>query len=128
MTLYVPGLLASNASDRPSLGQLLNTPLVGSAETLRLQLSVSRGRGKSLSLNHVRQIATDLLGLRDDVSTLEITAMESDDAPREPIDLLQARLEADIPIQRTGRRYGRDERWAALRQTFAVWSSNGQLA
>jgi hypothetical protein len=128
VSLFVPGVLAGNNLSQPSLGSLLSNPLVGSSETFSFSLSVSRTRGKTLSLEHVRQIAAELLGSRDDVSKIQITGMESDDSPREPLDLLQARLEADPPIPRIGRRYDRKDRWAALKQTYDIWLSNGQLA
>lgn len=127
IALFVPGVLASKFDFAPSLRQILDGPLVASAESFKFQLSVSRKKGKSLSLEHVKQLAKDLLGVRDDVSTIQITAMESDDAPREPLDLLEARLIADPVIRKSGRRYARDDRWSALKHTFDIWLDNNQL-
>lgn len=128
ITVNVPALKESELATRPSLASILNHPLVSSSDTLRIQLSVSRRRGKSLALNHVRTIASDLLDARDDVSKLEIVAKEDDEAPREPLDLLEARLEADPPILLRGRRAAREDRWQAIRQTLDIWHANGQLA
>ena len=81
-----------------------------------------------LSLEAVKEMVSELLGLRDDVSAIQIMGMETEDSPQEPLDLLEARLEADPPVVKTGRRYGRQERWAALMQTFDIWHGNGQLS
>jgi hypothetical protein len=128
ISFYVPGVRAQPNEGRQSLNSLLDSPLVGSSERIRLQLSASRMRGTSLAVNHVKSLVTDLLGVRDEVYDLKITAQENEDAPKEPVDFIEARLEADIPVVRAGRRYGRPERWAALRQAFDTWAANGQFA
>jgi hypothetical protein len=81
-----------------------------------------------LRVNHVRSIVSELIGIRDDVSELNVLAKETEDSPSEPVDFINARLEADIPVHRTGRRYGQRERWAALKQTYDTWRENGQLS
>lgn len=128
VSVHVPGALASSENNGRSLGQLLRNPLVGSAETLSMRLSVNSARGRSLSIEHVKELVGDLLGHRDDVQKLEIVAKENDEAPREPIDLLEARLEAYMPLERTGRRFARETRLSALRQCFSAWVSNGQFS
>ena len=128
ISFYVPGVLANNGQSRQSLSSLLNNPLIGTADRIRLQVSAAKGRASSLALNQVRQAIDDLLGLREDVSQLEVTAKETEDAPSEAVDFIEARLEADIPIARQGRRYGRDDRWAALNQALQAWRADGRLA
>ncbi|TIR15520.1 MAG: hypothetical protein E5X34_28915 [Mesorhizobium sp.] len=128
ISFYVPGIVANNGINRPSLSALLNTPLIGTASKVRIQISAARDRASSLALNQVRQAVDDLVGLREDVSELQLIAKETEDSPSEPVDFLEARLEADIPVQRVGRRYGRNERWVALRQALDTWRANGQLA
>lgn len=127
VSFYVPGVLAQPDGERQSLNSFLDNPLMGSAERVRLQISAGRARATSLAVNHVKQLVTDLLGARDDVDALRITAQETEDAPKEPVDFIEARLEADIPVARVGRRYGRNERWAALRQAYDTWNANGQF-
>lgn len=127
ISFYVPGVVANNGSARPSLSGILSTPLIGTAAKVRIQVAASRDRGASLALNQVHQAIDDLVGLREDVSELQIVAKESEDAPSEPVDFLEARLEADIPVARTGRRYGRTDRWSALQQALETWRRNGQL-
>jgi hypothetical protein len=58
---------------------------------------------------------------------LNITAQESEEAPREQVDFIEARLEEDVDVQRVGRRYGRNERWEALRQMYERWRADGHL-
>ncbi|MET4244607.1 DUF6731 family protein [Bradyrhizobium sp. RT10b] len=125
ISFYVPGMLAQQNTERQSLNSFLDNPLVGSAEKIRISLSAGRARAGSLAVNHVKQIVHDLLGARDDVDALNITAQESEEAPKEPVDFIEARLEADIPVARVGRRYGRPERWAALKQAYDTWNANG---
>ena len=127
VSFYVPGVLAQSNGERQSLNSLLDNPLVGSAEKIRLQLSAGRARGMSLAVTHVHQLITDLLGARDDVYDLNITAQETEDSSKEPVDFIEARLEADIPVARVGRRYGRTERWAALKQAYDIWTTNGNF-
>lgn len=127
-SFYVPGVAAANdGAARPSLSGLLSNPLIGTAAKVRVQVSAARDRTSSLVINHVQQAIDDLIGVRDEVSELQIVAKEAEDSPREQVDFLDARLEADIPVQRTGRRYGRAERWVALRQALDTWRANGQL-
>lgn len=126
-SFYVPGVLANDGGQRQALGALLNNPLIGSADRVRIQLAASRDRAGSLAVNHVRQVVSDLLGVRDELFDLSVMAKETEESPTEPVDLVEARLEADIPVQRIGRRYGRDERWQVLQQAFATWRANGQL-
>ncbi|WP_230534167.1 DUF6731 family protein [Microvirga roseola] len=127
MSFYVPGVIENQGRQRPSLSSILDNPVVGSAEQIKLQIVAGRGRAATLAVAPVRQLVTDLLGVREDVVELSITARETEEAPSEPMDFIEARLQADIPIQRTGRRYGRRERWTALRQAFEAWRDNGQF-
>jgi hypothetical protein len=129
ISFYVPGVRAQqDGGGRQSLNSFLDNPLIGSAEKVRLQLSAGRARPSSIAVNHVKSMITDLLGVRDEVYDLKIIAQENEDAPKEPVDFIEARLEADIPVARVGRRYGLQERWAALRQAFNTWNANGQFA
>jgi len=128
ISFFVPGIVAQQGNTRQSLGSLLNMPLLGGAENVRIQVSASRGRAGSLIVNHVRQAVTDLLGLRENVAQLSVVAKETEDSPNEAVDFLEARLRADIPVPLgAGRRYGRDARLQALRQAFETWRANGQL-
>jgi hypothetical protein len=129
ISFYVPGVRAQpDGHGRQSLNSFLDNPLIGSAERVRLQLSAGRARPSSIAVNQVQSIVADLLGVRDDVFDLKVVAQENEDAPKEPVDFIEARLEADIPVARVGRRYGLQERWAALRQAFNTWNANGQFA
>jgi hypothetical protein len=127
ITVYVPGVRATPGIQRRSLGGILDNALIGSSDTLQMRLTAGRSRNSSLSLPAARQFVTELLGFREDVSDLRMTIREVEEGPTEPLDLLEARLQSDIPIQRLGRRYGRSERWQAVKQAFDVWSANGQL-
>lgn len=124
--LWIAGCIVGGT--RQSLGSLLSVPIMGGARTLRMQVSAGQKRGASLAIDQVRQAVHDLLGLKDDLIELSVTAKESEDAPSEPVDFLEARLQADIPVPITaGRRYGQAERLAALRQAFQIWQTNGLL-
>lgn len=125
-TFYVPGM-NENARNTESLGSLLRHPLIAAGDKVRVEVSAARPRGSSLALNHVYSAVDDLLSSREDVTNLEVVARESEEAPSEPLDLLEARLEADIPVTRSGRRFGRNDRWSALKQAYDTWQANGQL-
>jgi hypothetical protein len=84
ISFFVPGILSQEASSRQSLSSILDNPLVGSADRIRIQLSASRGRAGSLAVNHVRSIVSELIGIRDDVSELNVLAKETEDSPSEP--------------------------------------------
>jgi hypothetical protein len=128
-SFHVPGVSAREAGTRQSLSSFLDAPLVGGAETIRVQIAAGRKKASSLILNDVKAAVTDLLGLKDDVTELSIVAKETEDGPSEPVDFLEARLEADIPLTLgAGRRYARDSRIAALKQSFDAWRANGLLA
>ncbi|MDB5596268.1 MAG: hypothetical protein JWM36_3229 [Hyphomicrobiales bacterium] len=127
VSMYVPGVVANGALKDASLNSFLSNPLVGSAEKFSFSISAQRGKTSTLNLSQAKSFISDLLGIKEDVFSLCITAREDEDAPSEPIDLLRARLEADIPVQKTGRRFGRKERFAALRQAFEAWQANQQL-
>lgn len=127
-TAYVSGLSLDSHQAQPSLRQILNGPLVESAESITVCLNAGRSRASSLSLARARELIGELLGMREDISQLRIEGRDDEDAPREPLDLLEARLQADIPVPRgTDHRYGRAERWAALKQAFDVWRGDGKL-
>jgi hypothetical protein len=96
ISFFVPGLLSHEASSQQSLSSFLDNPLVGSADRIRIQLSASRGRAASLAVNHARSIVSELIGIREDVLELHVLAKETEDSPSEPVDFINARLEADI--------------------------------
>jgi hypothetical protein len=127
VSVYLPGIAVIDENRRRSLSAILNHPLFGNAEMFTFQLRAPRHRGASLNLAAVRQFCGELLGLGDEVGALQVSVREAEEDPSEPLDLLEARLQADVPVERAGRRYGRNERWAALRQTLEVWAANGQL-
>jgi len=127
VSVFVPGILASPETERMSLNQLLSNPVVGSSDRLNFSISAGRAKSASLSVDSVKRMVAELLGFKGDVMQLSIVAREGEDAPSEPIDLLNARLEADIPVPRAGRRIARADRFKALHQAFDAWSSNGQL-
>ncbi len=128
MSVFVPGLAHIEQPQRQSLAGILATPVVGSAANLNFEISAGRKRGASLNVSGIRQMVQDALGLGDEVQALEAVIRETEDAPSEPIDLLQARLEADVRVDRTGRRFGRNERWATLRGVLDSWAAEGRLA
>jgi hypothetical protein len=123
----VPGILARPEARRRSLSGLLDMPLMGGAQTVQFQISAGRGKEASLAPSRVKQAVRDLLSVREEITALSIVAKENEDAPREPIDFLDARLEAEVTVPLVGRRYPRAERLAALRQTFETWSQDRQL-
>lgn len=127
MAFHVPGVLANDGREKQSLNSLLDNPLIGHSDRVRIHVSAARARASSLALNDVRQAVSDLLGFRDEVSELQVTAKETEESPSEPIDFLNARLEADPAVLREGRRYGREHRWEALRHALSTWQANGQL-
>ncbi len=127
-TVFVPGALAMESQTRPSLNSLLDNTVVQSAQNVTIEVSAGRNRGAALVLEPAKQLINDLLGVRDEVSQLRVTGQQDEDAPREPIDLLEARLQADIPLVRgPDHRYGRAERWAALDQAYDAWIGSGHL-
>ena len=127
ITVYVPGMRVNPGTRRRSLGGILDNPLVGSSDVLQMRLTAGRPKNSSLSITDARQLVTDLLGLREYVADLRMTVRESEGGQNEPLDLLEARLESDVRVERTGARYGRNKRWQAVKQAFDVWSANGQL-
>lgn len=128
VSFYLPGLLAQHAQQRRSLSALLDTPILGDAERVRLHVAAGQRRGASLRVQNVIRAVRDLLPMREQLYDLNVTAKAHEDAPSEPVDFLEARLEADMPILvGPNRRYGRDERFAALQQTHEIWSANGLL-
>lgn len=127
VTVHIPGVRARPEARRRSLGGLLDMPLMGAAESLHFEVSASRKKSSSLSLSRVKRTIDDLLGSRDDVSQLTVVVKENEDAPQRPLDLLKARVEADVSVRLEGRRYPRDERLRALRSTFEAWRDERML-
>jgi hypothetical protein len=106
----------------------LNIPIFGNAEKIRMQIGASREKGASLSIANIKRVVRDLLHLHGNVIDLSVVAKPDEDAPSEPMDFLEARLQADIPVPLgAGRRYGREERFRALAQAYETWRNNGQL-
>ena len=90
--VFVPGILHADAARRRSFSAILNHPIFGNVESFQFRLAAPRRRGESLDVNELRRLATELLGLGDDVSTLQMTIKEAEEDPSEPLDLLDARL------------------------------------
>ena len=128
LTVQVPGILASNAGRMQALGQLLDNPIVASAQTVKLEITADRTRQNSLSVEGVKQVVTQALGLREDVSRLAVSGREDEIGPSEPIDLLEARLQANMSLHLgTAQRYERVDRFGAVRRAHDLWSDGGQL-
>jgi hypothetical protein len=128
MSVFIPGLAHIEQPQRQSLAGILATPVVGTAANLNFEIRAGRKRGATLNVLAIRQMVQEALGLGDEVQALEAVVKETEEGLSEPIDLLQARLEADVRVQRTGPRYGRNERWAALNTALAEWAAEGRLA
>lgn len=127
VSVYLPGLFQAEGSERASLSSILDNPLTGNAERVRFQVRAPRRRGASLNVTAIRQFVGEMLGHHENVGALEVTIREVEEGPSEPLDFLDARLEMDVPVARVGRRYGKNERWAALREAMDHWAANGHL-
>jgi hypothetical protein len=127
VSVFLPGLAAVEQSRVQSLSSFLASPILGNSEELRFQIRASRSRGATLNIPAIRQFVGELLGLGGDVSSLQVHVKESPEDPSELLDLLDARLQVDVAIDRDGRRYGRDPRWAAVRTALDTWAAKGEL-
>lgn len=125
--LYLPGIRTRPQGRRKSLNQIVDNRLVSSAETISIQITAARS--KSLLSAEVRRYVSEMLGIRDDVTQLVVLAKQDEEAPSEPIDLLQAQLMLDIPVELEGNkgRYDLNRRWAALSEAYQRWRDDGQL-
>jgi hypothetical protein len=127
MSVFVPGLAHIEQPQRQSLSGILDTPVVGSAANLNFEISAGRKRRDSLNIDAVRRMVQEALGFGDDIHALEAVIRETEDAPSEPLDLLEARLQSNVRVDLTGRRYARNERWAALSGALNDWAAEGRL-
>jgi hypothetical protein len=127
VSVFLPGLAHIADSRKRSLAGILASPIIGNAEELRFQIKASRQRGASLNIGAVRQYVGEMIGLGDEIGTLEVIVKEVEEAPSEPLDLLDARLQIEVSVERAGRRYGRNERWAALTHALDTWAAQRQL-
>jgi hypothetical protein len=127
ISVFLPGLAHVEDARKRSLSSILANPILGNAEELRFQIRAARQRGASLNLIAIRQFVREMMGLREEIGTLEVIVKEVEEAPSEPLDLLDARLQIEMSVERTGRRYGRSERWAALTRALDTWTAQGQL-
>ncbi len=126
-SFHVPGVLARPEARRRSLTGLLDMPIMGGAQNVQFEISAGRGKERSLHPNRVRQAVRELLAAREEINSLTVTAKENADAPSEPVDFLDARLETDVEVALVGRRYPRAQRLAALRLAFETWRDDDLL-
>ncbi len=126
-SFYVPGVRARPEARRRSISGFLDLPLTGGAEQLKFKISAGRKKENHLSKSRVVQAVRELLGSPDDLSDLTVIAKRNEDAPSEPIDFLDARVEADEAIVADGSRYPRRERQRALARVFKEWRDAGLL-
>jgi hypothetical protein len=127
VSVFLPGLTELEEAKTQSLSSFLEHPILGNAEELRFQIRASRRKGATLDLAAIRRFVGEMLGLGGEVSSLQVHVKESEEDPSELLDLLDARLFVDVAIDREGRRYGRNTRWALLKAALDAWAAAGQL-
>lgn len=121
-SIHIPGINTDEINQNQSLGKILDNPLVAQAETLKVEIKASKKRDASLPLSLIKDAVRSLLGERANLTELKIVAREDEEAPAAPIDFLEARLQADVPLVLHGaQRYPLEERWEALQRTFQSW-------
>lgn len=127
VSVFIPGVISDDEAAKLSITKLLDSKMIGSAETLTFSISAGRQKNNSLSKGSVMDFINDLLSIREDVKKIRINGEDESDAGVQVLDLLNARLEMKSDIKRRGRRYSQDERFIKLQQAYAQWHKSGQL-
>lgn len=107
---------------KKSLGQIINSADDTNTGVLEYTIRADRGKGQSLALSKIRNWVRDFLTYKetDEVEQLIVVGQETEDSPREQIDLIKERLRDFISV-RTERLNGSfqiDERQTLLTEKY----------
>jgi hypothetical protein len=124
----VPGARQSDRQLGRSLSAILDAPLPGGIDTLRIIMASSARREGNLERSTAMEIVNGLRGLGADVYTLLVRARDAERGKAEEIDLLKDRLQVDVPMSLgADRRFAQRDRWDALRRQYEEWREAGVL-
>lgn len=126
-TVHIPSVLAHGEGELPSMNRLLETPVLGGAQKLKIEILAGRQSDEVLNLDSVRAFVGDVLRLGRDSAKVSVEVIDEGDGPRDIIDFFDARLEAEVQVHLTGRRYAIRDRWEALDRVRALWLDRRNL-
>lgn len=125
--ISVPAVSKNDLSDGRGLGSVLQNP-IGGLETVTIKYSTGLPRDSSLHQNDVLRLLNQIQRLGDAVRRVVVKAKPTEDDSTETINLLDDRLEVDLPIEiGDDGRYPRNIRWALLKSAYRTWRRDGSL-
>lgn len=127
--ISVPGVRQADRKAGRSLASILDAPLPGGLNILRVTMTSSGESGAGLDREQSISMVENLRQFGGEVKRLFVKAKSVEKAKTEEIDLLKDRLEVEIPLNLgTDSRYSQRDRWSALRDQYQEWRDSGDLA
>jgi hypothetical protein len=127
-TISVPGVNRADFDAGRSVGSILDGPLPGGIQTVRIRMSSGRKRGDSLALDAAFAVLADLERLGGDLISGEVRGRRAREEKTEGVDLVDERLTATREIRpNRGQRFAREERWGALQGSLEEWQAANAL-
>ncbi|GAB6966338.1 hypothetical protein JCM25156A_03750 [Komagataeibacter kakiaceti JCM 25156] len=126
--IHIPHSDDGAVLNNKSLSDIIESDLVSYGDVLNLEISSSRGKEKKLPARVVRSAIKEIISSGIDVDVLQVDGSVDEDSPREPLDLLESRLEQNVSVPLgENRRLPLEERWSALVGIFKQWQHDGVL-
>ncbi len=127
-SIAMPGVNEDDLAAGRSLSQILDSPLPEGIEKLSITMTANATKGSHLASETVRGFVRDLHNLGNRFQKGIVKERPTIDHPMDQIDLIEDRLSATVKLtMAAGRRYAREDRWAALHSTLKRWEEGGEL-
>ncbi|HAV49672.1 MAG TPA: hypothetical protein DCX75_05650, partial [Brevundimonas sp.] len=114
-TVSVPGVRAANFERGNSLAGILNAPLPVGIETIRVEMKARADRGSSLGHDEAWGVINDLRRLGGDLIRADVWGKQDARSRRQRVNLKDAQISSQQPVNAAGNRVARTERYTALR-------------
>ncbi|TKK65422.1 hypothetical protein FC093_20135 [Ilyomonas limi] len=116
------GEIFSDGGKRQSFGQIIDSADGTNTDTLEYVLTASRLKSDSLNVNKIKQFIRELLIFRDteEVTKLELTGKEDEDAASYPINFIGSRVRFQIEVERKrfSESFALQEKYSLLKESY----------